>query len=386
METIVVGAGQAGIATSHELAVRGVDHVVLEAGRIGHTWRTRRWDSFRLVTPNWMNALPGQGSSGPDDEYSTADAFVSGLSDHAVKHGLPIVENATVVSARRTGDGFVVRTADASFGARSLVVASGFQWQPRIPAIALPAGVEGIHSSAYRNPAALPDGAVVVVGSGQTGSQLALELAGAGRAVYLCTSRVRRLPRRYRGRDMMAWWHTMGLYGQSRVDLADPAVAELAQPVVAGTEGGRSISLHQLARASVTLLGRLLAVDGWTMRLGDDRDENISYADRSADEFRREVDAFLGERASEDEPDPADEPVVLPEPAIELDLRRVGVGSVVWCTGHSPAVDWLDVALSTPDVHVIGRPWLTCRASGILHGMPIDAARVAAAITRPARA
>jgi putative flavoprotein involved in K+ transport len=380
METIVVGAGQAGIATSHELAARGVDHVVLEAGRIGQTWRTRRWDSFRLVTPNWMNVLPGQPPTGPDDAYSTAAAFVAGLTAHAARHGLPIVHDATVEAAHRIENGFAVRTTDASYTARSLVVASGFQWQPRVPAVGLPSGIAGVHSSAYRNPATLPGGAVVVVGSGQTGSQLALELAGAGRAVFLCTSRVRRLPRRYRGRDMMAWWHVMGLYRQGRADLPDPSVADLAQPVVAGTEGGRSISLHQLARAGVILLGRLLTVDGWTLRLGDDRDENVSYADRSADEFRREVDAFVGDTGCEREM--ADEPAPLREAPRELDLRHEGVGSVLWCTGHSPAVDWLDVPLSTPDIHVVGRPWLTCRASGILHGMPTDAAQVAAAIAR----
>jgi len=356
METIVVGAGQAGVATSHELAARGVDHVVLEAGRIGQTWRTRRWDSFRLVTPNWMNVLPGQPPTGPADSFGTAAAFVAGLSDHAARHGLPVVENATVVTARRTWDGFAVRTTDASYTARTLVVASGFQWRPRVPAVRLPVGIEGEHCSAYRNPAALPDGAVVVVGSGQTGSQLALELAGAGRAVFLCTSRVRRLPRRYRGRDMMAWWHAMGLYRQGRADLADPTVADLAQPVVAGTEGGRSISLHQLARAGVTLLGRLVTVDGSTLRLGDDRDENVAYADRSADEFRREVDAFLTEPASDEDPDPADEPATLAEAPRELDLRNERVGSFLWCTGHSPAVPWLGVPLSTPDVHVVGRP------------------------------
>lgn len=386
MDTIVVGAGQAGIATSCELAARGVDHVVLEAGQIGHTWRTQRWDSFRLVTPNWMNVLPGQAPTGPDDEYSTAAAFVAGLADHVVGHGLPVVENAAVLSARRALDGFVVRTADTSYTARTLVVASGFQWQPRIPAATLPAGIEGIHSSAYRSPAALPEGAVVVVGSGQTGSQLALELANAGRTVYLCTSRVRRLPRRYRGRDMMAWWHTMGLYGQRREDLSDPTVAGLAQPVVAGTEGGRSISLHQLVRAGIILLGRLLAVDGRTLHLGNDLDENISYADRSAAEFRREVDAFLDERPSDEDPDPADEPATPPEPPRELDLRQEGVGSTLWCTGHSPAVDWLDEPLSTPDIHVVGRPWLTRRASGILHGMPADADRVAAKIAWPLQA
>jgi putative flavoprotein involved in K+ transport len=179
---------------------------------------------------------------------------------------------------------------------------------------------------------------------------------------------------------MMAWWHAMGLYRQGRADLPDPSVADLAQPVVAGTEGGRSISLHQLARAGVILLGRLLTVDGWTLRLGDDRDENVSYADRSADEFRREVDAFVGDTGCEREM--ADEPAPLREAPRELDLRHEGVGSVLWCTGHSPAVDWLDVPLSTPDIHVVGRPWLTCRASGILHGMPTDAAQVAAAIAR----
>jgi putative flavoprotein involved in K+ transport len=123
-------------------------------------------------------------------------------------------------------------------------------------------------------------------------------------------------------------------------------------------------------------------VDGWTLRLGDDRDENVSYADRSADEFRREVDAFLTGPPLNEEPDQADEAEALKEVPRELDLRSEGVGSVLWCTGHSPAVDWLDVPLSTPDIHVVGRPWLTCRASGILHGMPTDAARVAAAIAR----
>ena len=241
----------------------------------------------------------------------------------------------------------------------------------------------GVHSSAYRRPSALPDGAVVVVGSGQTGSQLALELAGSGRTVYLCTSRVRRLPRRYRGRDMFAWWHTMGWYGQRREDLPDPAAAGWPQPVVAGTDGGRSISLHQLARAGVTLMGRLLEVDGRTLRLGDDRDGNVRYADRSAEEFRRAVDAHLGDRAVEYpdlEPDPADEPAVLADAPSQLDLVRAEVRSVVWCTGHESTTEWLDVPPSTPDIHVVGRPWLTCRGSGILHGMPADAALVAAAI------
>jgi putative flavoprotein involved in K+ transport len=300
-------------------------------------------------------------------------------------------KNRTFVPARPGPGGFTVDTETETLHARAVVMASGFQWYPRIPegAAALPAGVLSLHSSDYRRPGQLPDGAVVVVGAAQSGAQIALELASSGRPVYMCTSRARRLPRRYRGRDAFVWWSAMGLLDQPPEALADAATMRLPQPVLSGAEGGRSISLHQLGRAGVTLLGRLVGVDGATLTLADDRDDNIAYADRAAVGFRREIDEYImarGEEAPEAEPDPADERYPLPPAPQTLDLAGHGVGTVLWCTGHLPSTPWLTVPDTHPGIHVLGRPWLTHRSSGILYGIPADAARVAHAIagTRPA--
>jgi len=379
-----VGAGQAGVAASQALARRGVDHVVLERGLIGDTWRTRRWDAFRLVTLNWMNALPGQSTEMPD-AFATAPDFVDGLASYARSNALPIRENTPVVSARPAAEGFTVDTADTTLHARSIVVASGFQWHPRLPdaAAMLPASVLSLHSSAYRRPDQLPDGAVVVVGTAQSGMQIALELSLSGRRVFLCTSRARRLSRRHRGQDSFRWWKTIGILDQRPEDLPDPAMMRLPQPVLSGADGGRSISYYQLARAGATLLGRLVRIDRGVLVLADDRDENIAYADTAATAFRREIDAYIETRgltAPPPSPDAADDPYALPPAPHALDLAGHDVGTVLWCTGYVPHLPWLTVPDSHPGVHVIGRPWLTHRASGILHGMPVDAARIAQAI------
>jgi putative flavoprotein involved in K+ transport len=389
MDAIVVGAGQAGVAASQALSRRGVDHVVLERGRIGDTWRTRRWDSFRMVTLDWMNALPGQPVDAPDG-FSTAGDFVDRLAAYARSNDLPIRENVSVVSMRPAAHGFTVDTPEATFRARSIVVASGFQWEPRMPidAAGLPSSVLSLHSSAYRRPELLPDGAVVVVGTAQSGMQIALDLAQAGRPVFLCTSRARRLPRRHRGQDVFRWWKTIGIWDQTPDSLPDPAVMRLPQPVVTGVDGGRSISYYQLARAGVTVLGRLLRVDRGTLVLGEDRDDNVAYADTAASGFRREIDAYIQTRRIPAPPpatDPADEAYPLTPAPLTLDLAGQGIGTVLWATGYVPHTPWLTVPESHPGIHVVGRPWLTRRASGILHGMPSDAARVAEAIVSVGR-
>jgi len=319
------------------------------------------------------------------DAFATAPDFADGLAAYVRSNGLPVHENAPVVSARPGPHGFTVDTADATYRARSIVVASGFQWHPRLPdgAATLPGAVFGLHSSAYRGPAQLPDGAVVVVGTAQSGMQIALDLARAGRRVFVCTSRTRRLPRRHRGQDSFRWWKTIGILDQRPADLADPAVMRLPQPVLSGAEGGRSISYHQLAREGVTLLGRLLHVDRGTLVLAEDRDQNVAYAETAAAAFRREIDTYIetqGLTAPASEPDPADDTHALPPAPPTLDLAGHGVGTVLWCTGYVPHMPWLTVPETHPGIQVIGRPWLTHRASGILHGMPVDAARVAQAM------
>lgn len=389
VEAIVVGAGAAGIAVSQQLAAGGVEHVVLERGRIGDTWRTRRWASFRMVSPNWANALPGQPLVGPAGEFASAAQFTGALSAFARALGLPVREHSPAISLRRDRAGYTVDTPDATYRARAVVVASGFQWYPRFPATVrqVPPAVLNLHASTYRRPEALPDGAVLVVGAGQSGLQIAEELARAGRRVLLCTSRVRRLPRRYRGRDMFQWWRAMGLLDTRTRDLTDPGIVDLPQPVLSGAAGGHSLSLHLLARSGVTLLGHLVRIDGNRLEVADDRDANIAYGDESAAAFRRQVDEFLGERARrhpDTEPDPADEPAALGRPPTDVRLDRAGVGTVIWATGYRAHHRWLRVPHDAPGLHMIGRPWLIRRTSGTLYGIPRDARIVSAAITRPA--
>ncbi len=387
VDVIVVGAGQAGIAVSQRLAERAVEHIVLERGRIGDTWRTRRWNGFRMVSPNWANTLPGQPLAGPEDGFAGAPEFVEALTRSAHGLGLPVREQAPVVNARRERAGYVVDTPYATHRAPALVVASGFQWYPKLPAIAgsLPRGVFSVHSSEYRSPGGLPDGAVLIVGAAQSGMQIAWELARAGREVLLCTSPVRRLPRRYRGRDMFAWWRDMGFLEHRTEDLSDPGVVDLALPVVSGVDGGHSLSLQLLARSGVTLLGHLESLDGSWLRLADDRDANVAYGNESAARFRRQVDEFLtasGHRYPDDEPDPADEPFSLPALVTPTQLSLAGIGTIVWATGYRPHHPWLSVPWSAPGLHLVGKPWLTRRTSGTLYGIPKDAATVADTITR----
>jgi putative flavoprotein involved in K+ transport len=383
MDVIVVGAGQAGIAVSQRLAERAVEHVVLERGGIGDTWRTRRWDGFRMVSPNWANTLPGQPLAGPDGGFASAPRFVEALTRFAYRLRLPVIEQAPVMHARHERAGYVVDTPYATYRAPALVVASGFQWYPRLPAPAgsVPRDVLSVHSSEYRSPVGLPDGSVLVVGAAQSGMQIAWELARAGRRVLLCTSRVRRLPRRYRGRDMFEWWRDMGFLEHRTKDLTDPGVVDLALPVVSGLDGGHSLSLQLLARSGVTLLGHLESVAGSRLRLADDRDANVAYGDESAALFRRQVDEFLATAAPADEPDPADEPYPLPPAPTELDLADAGVGTVIWATGYRPHHPWLSVPWSAPGLHLVGKPWLIRRTSGTLYGIPGDAATVADAVT-----
>ena len=303
LDAIVVGAGQAGLGVSYSLKRMGIAHVVLEKSRIGETWRSQRWDSFTTNSPNLLNGLPGAPyeESMPDGFY-TRDELVRSFESYAQRFALPVrtgVEVSRVEAA--DGGGFVVRTrTDAGDGrtyyVRSVVIASGIMTEPKVPAFAgkLPGRIVQMHTAGYRNPAALPPGAVVVVGSGQSGVQIAEELNEAGREVYLCTSRVGRVPRRYRGREIMAWLWDCGFLDVARADLEDPAICRAAQPQVSGVgRYGHTLSLQKLSRDGVTLLGRLNDVDGSSLVLGDDLADNIRFADQKSAYFKHEVDAYI---------------------------------------------------------------------------------------------
>jgi putative flavoprotein involved in K+ transport len=396
VDVVVVGAGQAGLAVSYYLRAFGVEHVVLERGRVGESWRSARWDSFTLVTPDWMTRLPGHvlgAGTGPD--FLPRDAVVGLLEGFAAS--LPVNEGVEVVSVTTDGHGYLVTTPAQQFYARAVVIAGGGQRIPVVPPLAarLPAELHQCDAARYRNPAGLPPGAVLVVGSGQSGAQIADELAAAGREVLLATSRVARVPRRYRGRDVHEWSVELGLYDQATDAVTDPAEFREPHPMLSGARGGHTVALQQLARDGVRLLGRLVDAEDTKLAFAADLAENMQYADRRAAGFRRAIDSYVagaGIDAAPPDTDSAEQPLPeVPDAPLALDMRAEGITSVVWCAGFGPDTGWVHVPVlradglpvhtrgvtASPGLYVAGYPWLSTRGSGILYGVAADAARIA---------
>ena len=385
------GAGPAGLAASAALAARGVEHVVLERGRAGESWRSQRWASFRLNTPGWMNQVLGPQ---PRDAYHPGPEVVARLERLAAAS--PVREGVGVTRLAPTGDGYALGTDAGELRARAVVVATGDQNRPRLPALAgaFPDRLAQVHTAGYRDPGRLPDGAVLVVGSAQSGCQITEDLLAGGRRVILATSPAGRLPWRHRGRDTVEWLLDAGFFDQRPRDLPDPSVMRDAQPIVA--PGGRSLSLPALARAGVTLAGRPVAVDGERVAFDDSLAASVAAGDAFAARVRGLADESIRRRgldAPPAEPDEHDVPVDLDPPA-SLDLRAEQVAAVVWCTGFGGDFSWLDPALVAadgtprrqdaagpmPGLWYLGLKWLRRRGSGILFGFPGDAAVVADAV------
>ncbi|HEV2253043.1 MAG TPA: NAD(P)-binding domain-containing protein [Streptosporangiaceae bacterium] len=396
VDVVVVGAGQAGLAVSYYLRAFGVEHVVLERDRVGESWRSARWDSFTLVTPNWMNRLPGYHlAAGAAREFLPRDAVVGLLDGFA--RGLPVHTGTEVLSVEVGDGGYDLRTTAGRMAARAVVVAGGGQRRPVIPGLAsaLPADIHQSDAGHYRSPDALPPGAILVVGSGQSGMQIATDLARAGREVLLATSRVPRVPRRYRGRDIHEWSVELGLYDQPAEAVTDPAEFRRPHPMLSGAHGGQTLSYQQLARNGVRLLGRLAGAEGYALSFGPELPRNIQYADQAAEQFRRAVDGYVA-RTGIVAPPPDTDPAERPEPVSReasqtLNARAEHISTVLWCTGFGPDTSWLRVPVLRPDgtvahvhgvtafpgLYVAGYPWLSNRGSGLLYGVAADAARIA---------
>ncbi len=411
-DVVVVGAGSAGLGIGYHLGKAGLKFLIVERGEIAETWRSQRWDTFALNTPNWMNGLPGSPYDGADpDGFYVRDELVASCKQHAADHDLPVRLGTTVERVAPGPDShrFVVEIVDRSGSRESLrasnvVVASGMMESPKIPAIAtrFPDSIMQIHAADYRSPGSLPEGAVVVIGSGQSGCQIAEDLVAAGRTVYLCTSRVARLPRRYRGRDGTEWMTVLGLFDTQVGDLPDPAMRFAAQPQVSGVgRRGRTVSLQAMHRRGVHLMGRLDDVAEGVLRTNDGLAEHIAYADDFSTNFKREIDAFIdaeGLEATAPTDDPLDAPAG-PEVAggglVSLDLEAAGVSTVIWCTGFTAHFDWLHLPVTddrgtpvqvrgvspVPGIYFLGFPWLHTRKSGIIFGIDEDARYIAEAIT-----
>jgi putative flavoprotein involved in K+ transport len=389
-DCVVVGAGPAGLAASVALADHGVEHLVLERDRVGATWRAQRWDSFRLNTAGWMNPMLGRQAR---DAYATGQEVVQRLERLAA--GRPVREGVRVARLAPGRDGWALATDDGEVLARTVVVATGDQNQARVPTLAhrLPGRVAQLHAADYRGPGQLPGGAVLVVGSAQSGCQIAEDLLAGGRRVILATSPVGRVPFRHRGRETVEWLAEAGFMDQRPRDLPDPSVMRAAMPIIAP---GRGLSLPALARAGATLAGRPVAVVRERVDFDDSLAANVAAGDAFAARARAMVDDRIRRGrldAPPAEPDEHDAHVDLDPPA-SLDLRAEEVGAVVWCTGFGGDVSWLDPSLAgadgqprhadgaapAPGLWYLGLRWLRRRCSGILLGFPGDAAWVAGAV------
>jgi putative flavoprotein involved in K+ transport len=388
-DTVIVGAGQAGLALSRHLTAAGHEHVLLERGRVGERWH-RRWDSLTLLSPNWLNRLPGDPVPADPHGFVSRAAFLAHLESYAASFGAPVVSGVEVERIERVRRGFSVATASGSWEARSVVLATGDAAQPQIP-IAAPAGIVSLHSSEYRRPQSAPDGPVLVVGAGTSGQQLALELRQAGRDVVLAAGRHSRAPRRYRGRDIFDWAHLLGDFERTIDDLQDVEAAKRVPLFpLSGANGGEDLGLDRLAAAGITVTGRLLGFDGSHAVFADDLAENVEAADVRLRKLLQRIDSHP--LAREGEPDPPPE-VILPTAPPTLDLRRTA--AILWATGFRRAYPWLHVpgALDhrgeivqrrgeTPaaGLYVLGLAYQYRRSSHFIGGVGRDAEPIARTI------
>ena len=387
VETVVVGAGQAGLSTSWHLTRRGIEHVVLERGRVGQEWRQARWDSFVLNTPNWAQQLPGFAYDGPaPDAFAPLAEVIGYLQDYAVSFAAPVREDVTVTALRAApGGGYRLDTDGGPVDARSVVVATGAYRRPTPSALrdAAPPDVFQQHTAEYRNPAELPDGAVLVVGSGQSGCQVAEDLLGAGRTVYLSVGACPWVPRSHRGRDLVHWMAESGLLDQTVDTLTAPNALLACNPAVSGTEGGHDCNpLTLMARGAVPV-GRLAGFRGGRALFADDLAANIAKGVGFEAALVQGFDEHAGVSQA---PAPTEVPE-LPE-VRELDLS--GLGAIIWATGFRPDYGWIELPVLDPagrPVHrrgltdfpglaFVGMHWLHKRKSSLFIGVGEDAEHV----------
>ena len=400
VDIVIIGAGQAGLALSSFLTAQGRDHVLLErSSRVASAWSTDRWDAFRLVTPNWTLAMPGFPYAGDDPDGFLARAdIVRYFDDYAASFNPPVLLDVEVVAVDRdeAGDGFIVTTRGGRLTANTVVLATGSHQIPRMPAAAadVPAAVLQLHSRDYRSPGALPPGAVLVVGSAQSGAQIADELRRSGRDVYLSVSAAGRVPRRYRGKDIVRWLSDAGFFSTPWDQWPEPKSRFEAPPHVTGAGGGRTLNLHRFAREGVHLLGHVKGAQDGFLALAPDLHENLAKADAFAAHATAMIDGFIA-NAGLDAPSAEEEAPMNDGFAVEMieriDLAKAGITAIVWATGYRLDFSWVHLPLldesgfpiqargvtSVPGLYTLGYFWMHTRGSGTLWGVGKDAEHIA---------
>ncbi len=392
VDTLVVGGGQAGLAMSEHLSNCGVPHLVLERHRVAERWRSQRWDSLVANGPAWHDRFPSLEFSDLDpDAFATKEQVADYFVAYAEQIDAPVRCGVEVKSVHRNvgRPGFRVETSKGAIEANNVVAATGPFQRPVIPAVVPEdAGVVQIHSSAYRNPEQLPEGAVLVVGAGSSGTQIADELLRAGRRVYLSVGAHHRPPRSYRGRDFV-WW--LGVLGKWDAQALKPG-KEHVTIAVSGAYGGRTVDFRRLAGQGMTLVGLTRSCKDGVLNFAPDLADNLAQGDANylslldeADDFatRNGLDLREEPDARKVEPDPA----CVTDPILELDLSKAGVTSIVWATGFAVDFSWLKVdafdengrpkhqrgVSAEPGVYFLGLPWLSRRGSSFIWGVWHDA-------------
>jgi putative flavoprotein involved in K+ transport len=394
VETLIIGGGQAGLVMSHRLKQRGLSHLVLERHRIAQRWRSERWDGLKFQFPNWSVRLPGFSfpHTDPDAFASSADiiAFIEAYADFVAP---PIRCGVAVTRLRRHGaSGFVAETSEGEIETKNVVVATGPYQRALMPDMLRDENIFQVHASGYKNPDQLPPGAVLVIGAGASGAQIAEELLRAGRRVLLSFGQHRRLPRRYRGRDLI-WW-----FAETGVDevLVDARGPPRLPPVLTGAYGGHTIDFRRFAADGIILLGRVQAARDGVIDIAADLAESLATGDAGYAAFLDVVDIHIRQRGLLFPEDPAaratlPDPACVAEPLRRLDLRAEGIGAVIWATGYGLDFGWVDLPVfdargepvhrggitEVPGLYFLGLQWLSKMSSSFLSGVGDDAAVLA---------
>jgi putative flavoprotein involved in K+ transport len=399
-EVVVVGGGQAGLSVSYGLKTHGIEHVVLERTCVASSWRTQRWDTFCLVTPNWQCQLPGYPYRGSDPHgFMGRDEIVEYVEGYAASFGPPLIEGVEVLSVRPPASDkrrFELETSVGPMTADHVVVATGAYHVPRIPAMSreLPGPIVQLHSAHYRNPAQLPPGEVLVVGTGQSGCQIAEDLHLAGRTVHLCVGNAPRCARRHRGKDVVEWLHRMGYYDIPIERHPNrEQVRDRTNHYVTGRDGGRDIDLRRFALEGMRLYGPLKDIRSGRVEFAPGLKRNLDDADDVYRSINRSIDEFIAKQGILAAPDTEYVPCWEPtEEVRELDAARLS--AVVWCVGFASDFGWIHAPVfdegryplherggtAVDGLYFIGLPWLYTWGSGRFSGVGRDAEHIASRI------
>jgi putative flavoprotein involved in K+ transport len=397
-DTVIVGGGQAGLVMSYHLRQRGREHVVLERRRIAERWRTERWDSLRFQLPNTWLELPGKRYAGPEpDGFVHHSDVLRFVLDYAAEIAAPVRTGVEVtrLAANANVGGYVLETTDGRIEARHVVIATGPFQRPLVPgySAAIPGSVQQIDANQYRNPEQLPSGAVLVIGSGNSGCQIADELLRAGRHVYLAVSRHTRVPRRYRGRDIIWWFEKLGRF-DVQIDTL-PGRKYPPTTIMTGIDGGYDLSPLHLGHAGVSLLGRVLGVSDGVLATDGDGEELLAAADRSHDSFIAAADALASTPDMDGKLQRKEALPALPSAKVEdvraLNLAERDIGTIIWACGYGYSYDWLKLPVTDaggtpiqqrgvttcPGVYFLGLHWMHTFRSAILSFVGRDAGYIA---------